>query len=176
MSALTKRIVAERWKFVPVVMLLSGMASAYTMVKLSMGDGHGSAVEPDYYRKAAAWDETKRQVAANGALNWIVTPAFVAALGDARCARLEVAVADKYTVAIEDAVVQAEIIPIRAADARCAFELTSMGGGRYGVDVPLRIGGVWEVRLHVESKGRVYTDRIRRQVNFGSPPASEGSQ
>ncbi len=175
MSPRTHRLIAERWKFVPIVMLLSGVLSAYTMVTLSMGDGNASAVEPDYYRKGAAWDETKRQVAANGVLHWIVTPAFVAALGDARCARLEVAVADKYAVAIEDAVVHAEIIPMRAADARCTLELMSMGRGRYGSDVPLRVGGVWEVRLRIESKGRLYTDRIRRQIHFATPPAREAS-
>ncbi len=176
MSAIRRQWIEQRWKFVPIIMLCGSVASAYTMVTLSMGDGTGTAVEPDYYRKAAAWDETQRQLAANGALNWIVTPSFAAGMSDPRLARLEIAVADKYAVALDGARVHAEVIPIRAADARCELDLSPTGNGRYAIDVPIRTGGLWEVRLRVESKGRVYTDRFRRQLMFGPSPPHEVSK
>ena len=75
-------------------------------------------------------------------------------------------------VALEGAAVRAEIIPIRDADARCDVALAEMAPGRYGVDVPLRVGGQWEIRATIDWKGKTWSDRMRRSVTFG--PRREG--
>ena len=166
-----RSLIENRWAFVPVVMMLGTVASAVVVVTVAVGDRSALATEPDYYRRGAAYDAWKQQVAANGALRWVVTPAIVSAQAGSG-ARLELSMADKHGIALEGAAVRAEIIPIREADARCDVALAEMAPGRYGVDVPLRVGGQWEIRATVDWKGKTWSDRMRRAVTFG--PRREG--
>ncbi len=163
----------DRWVLAPFALLSLSVASVTVMITLARGDGQGAAAEPDYYRKAVQWDEIKAQRAANDALGWVVTPTITAGRDDPRCARLEVVVADKYTVEIAGASVEAEVIPIRAADARVSFTLSPMGGGRYGADVPVRVGGTWECRVSIVLGERKYADQFRRHVTFSSRKKTE---
>jgi len=165
------KFLENRWALVPVVMLSCTVIGATAMVTLALGDGSATAAEPDYYRKGAAWDEMKRQIAENGALGWIVTPSIVAGRKDPRSARLELTIADKYGVKIEGAVVTTEMFPIRAADSRIQLALSPGGAGRYGIDVPIRINGQWEIRVTIEANGKIYSDRFRRHIAFVAPSA-----
>lgn len=161
-----RNAVANRWAFVPLILLGSTVANAFLMVSLSAGDGNGTAAEPDYYRKAAAWDSVMQQRLENGYLNWVVTPAIVAGKDDPLKARLELAIADKHGISIAGAHVTAEAIPIRDADRRVALELSETAAGLYGCDIPLQASGLWEFRVRVEARDSVYTDCVRRQINF----------
>ena len=161
--------VRNRWALVPVGMLAATVVGAVLVVTLAVNDRGAAAAEPDYYRKATAWDEWKEQLARNGALRWVVTPEFGPAAGGSGLARLELTVADKHGVPIEHASVRAEVVPIRDADARVELPLAEGAAGRYGADVPLRTGGLWEIRTTVEWKGQRYVDRVRRSVRFGRP-------
>lgn len=158
----------DRWLLAPFALLSLSVTGATVMITLARGDGQGAAAEPDYYRKAVQWDAVKAQRKANDALGWVVTPTIMAGRDDPRSARLEVVVADKYTVEIAGATVEAEVVPIRAADARVALALLPMGGGRYGADVPMRVGGMWECRVSIVVGERKYCDEFRRQVTFSS--------
>lgn len=157
----------NRWAFVPAAMLSCTIVGAVLVVTLAVNDRGATAAEPDYYRKATAWDRWKEQLARNGALRWVVTPEFVPAAGGTGLARLELSVADKHAVPIEHAVVRAEVVPIRDADSRVDLALPEVSPGRYGADVPLRLGGLWEIRTTVEWKGQRYVDRVRRSLDFG---------
>jgi hypothetical protein len=160
-------VVRNRWALVPVGVLAATVASAVLVVTLAVNERNATAAEPDSYRKGAAWDEWKAQLARNGALRWVLTPEFVPSPTGSGLARLEVSVADKHAVPIEGAAVSVEIIPIRDADSRIGLALAESSTGRYGVEVPLRSGGLWELRVTVDWKGRRYCDRIRRSVTFG---------
>lgn len=166
-----RRLIEHRWAFVPVLLLAGTVASAFTMVKLSMGDGSALAVEPDYYRKAAHWDDLKQQRALNGYLNWVISPDIVRAHGDATCARLELTIADKHGVRIDDARVTVELFPLRAASNRSTHDLDALSSGRYGIDIPVRENGQWEFRVSVLKGDKLYTDSFRRHLHFagGAP-------
>lgn len=45
------------------------------------------------------------------------------------------------------------------------------GAGRYGIDVPIRINGLWEIRVTIEANGKIYSDRFRRHIAFVAPSA-----
>lgn len=167
MSGAVASVVRNRWAFVPVAMLGATVLGAVLVVTLAVNDRGATAAEPDYYRRAVAWDEWKVQLARNGALRWVVTPEFVPAAGGSGLARLELSVADKHGVPIERASVHAEVVPIREADARVRVAMPEGAPGRYGADVPIRVGGLWEIRATVEWKGQTYVDRVRRTVRFG---------
>ena len=169
MTPSVSAIVRNRWALVPVGMLLATVASAVLVVTLAVNERGATAAEPDSYRRGAAWDEWKEQVARNGALRWVVTHEIVAGSSPSGSPRLEVAVADKHAVPVAGAVVRAEVIPIRDGDARIELALAEGAPGRYAVDVPLRVGGIWEVRTTVERKGQRYADRVRRTVRFARP-------
>lgn len=162
-----QRLIENRWAFVPVAFLSGTVTFVAIAVTIAVRDPGALATEPDYYARGAAYDEYKHQIAENGALGWVVTPEIVASTADPRLARLELTIADKHGIPIEGAQVQAEVIPIRQADLRTPLALKALGGGRYGSDVPVRAGGKWEVRVQVRSKGKLFSDRFRRQVNFG---------
>lgn len=167
------RIIENRWAMVPVLMLSFTITAATVILTLSFADSNVTAVEPDYYRKALAWNDYRKQLAENGALGWVVTSTFVAGENDPALARLELVAADKYGVKIEHAVVRAEFIPILSADSRVELALEESSGGHYAIDVPLRVNGMWEIRITIQSKDRVYSDRFRRHISFGKQRAGE---
>jgi hypothetical protein len=171
-----RRWIENRWALVPVAMLSLTILAAATVVTVSFSDGNAIAAEPDSYRKGAAWDDTRRQLAQNGALGWVVTPSFVQGLGDPTLARLELSVKDKHGVSIEHAAVRAEIIPILAADSRVTLTLQETQGGHYGADVPLRVNGKWEVRATIESQQRTFADRFSRVLSFARRGAAAGHE
>lgn len=167
---MTHPLVANRWAFVPVALLAGTVTFAAFAVRLAITDRQANAVEPDYYRKAVAWDDWKRQQAENGALAWVVTPAFEASPTDARRPRLRIAVTDKHGIVLDGATVRAQVIPIRDPDSRVDVALApDPDGAGWVADVPLRVGGQWEARVEVDWKGKHWADRFRRQVVFGRP-------
>ena len=174
-STAPRGIVANRWALVPVVLIAGTITFAAFAVRLAMNDRQANAVEPDYYRKAVAWDDWKRQQAQNGALGWVVTPSFEASPVDPRRPRLRLDVADKHAVPIEGATVRAQVVPIRDPDARIDVQLVADPAGGYVADVPLRVGGQWEARVEVDWKGKHYADRFRRQVQFAREAAEAGA-
>jgi hypothetical protein len=161
-------LIANRWAFVPVIMLSGVVAAAVLVVSFAVNDRGATAVEPDYYRKGAAWDEWKQQLALNGVLRWMVTPSIVASQTSAGLARLELSVSDKHGMPIEGASVRVDVIPILDGDARVELRLVHDGSGHYSAEIPLRIGGQWEIRSTVEWRGKRFCDRVRRNVEFRS--------
>jgi hypothetical protein len=172
-TGLVRTAIENRWAFVPVGILAATVAFAVFVVVFLVNGRGATAAEPDYYRKGVAWDEWRRQEAENGTLRWVVTPSFGASPAGTGLVHLTLAVADKNAVPIVGAAVRAEVIPIADADRRVEVACAESGPGAYGVDVPLRAAGLWEIRTTVEWKGHRYCDRVRRQVAFG--PRSAGA-
>lgn len=164
---IARNFLANRWAFVPVAVLGATVAFAVFVVVFLVNERGAIAAEPDSYRKGVAWDDWKRQEAENGVLRWVVTPAIGAAPNGTGLAHLTLSVADKHALPIEGAVVRAEVVPIVDADRRVELAFAEGAPGAYGADVPLRTGGLWEVRTTVEWKGHRYCDRVRRNVSFG---------
>ncbi len=164
--------IQQRWAFAPILLLSGTVCGSIVMVTLSQGLGHATAAEPDAYRKAAAWDDRKQQLAKNGTIGWIVTPEIVRGRHDVHGARLELAVTDKHGVAIDDAVISIEMFAIRAADTRVSIELEPTGAGKYGADIPMRISGQWEIRTTIRRGGQTYFDQFRRHIAFANPKES----
>lgn len=163
-------IVANRWVLFPVAMIAGTVVFAVISVAIAVGDG--TAAEPDSYRKSIAWDAHRAQVAQNGLLGWVVTPTVVGGSGLDGAVMLRIGVADKHAVPIDGGRVIAEVVPIRDADRRVTLELAEVAPGTYEAKCPVRIGGQWEIRTTIESRGKRYADRVRRFVEFGADGAS----
>jgi len=162
-------IVANRWVLFPVAMITGTVLFAAIAVAIAVGDG--AAAEPDSYRKSVAWDAHRAQVAQNGLLGWVVTPTVTGGGGMDGAVTLRIGVADKHAVPIDGGRVIAEVVPIRDADSRVTLELKEVSPGMYEAACPVRVGGQWEIRTTVESRGKRYADRVRRFVQFSSSGA-----
>ncbi len=158
-----QRLIRDRWMFVPVLILAGSFAMAGFTVSLALRD-HGSAVEPDYYRKAVEWDARKAQQAANDSLRWLVTPQL-AGLGDGTVA-LDIAITDRRAAPIGGAAVAVEAIPVKAADVVRRFTLVEQTPGHYRGSFPAGIGGQWEFRVQADRGTDRFTDRFRRLLTL----------
>jgi hypothetical protein len=157
-------VIHNRWAFAPVALLLLSLALCTTGVALALTNA--DTPEPDYYRKGAEYDAFKQQLLANDALGWIMTPSLVPSTADPRLVRLELTVTDKHNIAIDPAEVAVEIVPFQDASRRLWLTLERTEAGHHSIDVPLRVGGQWEFRVTVCSRGRTYTDTFRRPMTF----------
>ena len=156
-------LIANRWMFVPVLLLGLSVTVA-TVTVLSAVVGHPLGAEPNYDAKAANWDAEREQRAANERLRWVVTPDIVSA-GAHR--ELTVRVEDKHAVRIDATRVAVECIPVRAAEARRIVELSRRASGDFAGEFDSAIGGQWEFRVVIEKEGLRYTDDFRRFLAAG---------
>lgn len=128
------------------------------MLFVANSDANGSVVEPDYYRKAVAWDSTMARRAASDLLGWTatVTLSVDAAAGTAPRAAtttLRVVLADSSGVGVTGAVVHAVLIHNADAGHPLQLALRERGDGHYDANAPLRHSGRWEVRVSAERAG-----------------------
>jgi nitrogen fixation protein FixH len=120
------------------------------------------AVEPDYYRKALAWDEKRAQDRANADLGWrlefTVEPA---AVGHDPTLRVELA--DRVGQPITGAVVAVETFANARRDDVLTATLSSTESG-YEAALPMRRDGLWEFRFTVTLGDDLFTHRDTRHI------------
>lgn len=156
-----KSLFARRWMFVPILLLLGNALFAFTAVRLALRD-HGTAAEPDYYRRALAWDEAQAARTAGERLRWTVSPSL--SRGDDGSVLLELTVVDKWGVPIDGAVVAVEVIPVRAADLATTVACLETAAGVYAASIPVRAHGQWEFRVRIERGDDRLEERVRRTI------------
>ncbi len=152
-----------RWPLAVVAILSLHATMWISFVFISTRDP-SFAVEPDYYRKSLAWDETVRQRRANEALGWSVeieTEKQTGMLGDRG---LVCRVKDRDGSPIVRAAVEAEIFHHARANQRLRVQLTGEGGGVYSARPRMRKPGLWECRLTVRDRGATFTCVIMHKV------------
>lgn len=115
------------------------------MLVVASGDANGSVVEPDYYRKAVAWDSTMALRAASDRLGWHTELSLTGASGAA--SSLELRLADASGAGIAGATVLATLIHNADAARHVDVALRDLGDGRYAAEPALTHPGLWEVRI-----------------------------
>ncbi len=120
------------------------------------------AVEPDYYRKALAWDEKRAQDRHNSELGWqlefTVEPA---AVGQDPMMRAEL------TTTGGEPITGAAVAVEAFANARRNDILTAIleaSGSGYQTTMPMRRDGLWEFRFTVTRDNELFTYRDTRHV------------
>ncbi|MBI3791873.1 MAG: FixH family protein [Gemmatimonadetes bacterium] len=129
------------------------------LARIAASDPHAS-VEPDYYRKAVAWDSTMAQERRNVALGWQLTPALPA-LGAGRTAPLTFDVRDAHGAPVTGASVHVEAMAVAQADSTVSATLGETDAGRYVAQVPIRRAGLWELRVSVVKGADKFTADVR---------------
>jgi len=146
----------------PVMVVgLLGLNVAVVSVTLVLATRDPSfAVEPDYYDKAVAWDETARRREASRALGWIA--AVEAPAEEVAPGRREIVLTLRDAAGAPVAGAQAGAVVFhnaRAAD-REAVTLIETEPGVYRGRTRLRMAGRWIVALEVVRGGEVFVEEL----------------
>jgi nitrogen fixation protein FixH len=131
--------------------VLALTVAANIVVYRVANDDPAFAIEPDYYRKAVAWDSTLARRAESAALGWQVSPALSAA-GDALT--LTTTVVDAAGAPLPGAAVTAEAFAIARSQHPETVTLREIAPGRYAATLRPGRAGVWEVRTQVTRDGQ----------------------
>lgn len=149
--------------------LLAVHASFLIGVAFIASSDRSFAVEPDYYGSAVAWDESQAARRASAALGWQAHGEIGAATGLFGDRMLEFALRDDHGDAIDDAVVEVTFFHHARAKERRTETLPPLGDGSYGMSLPLRRGGLWEVRLKATRADDVFLLREMIEVERSRP-------
>lgn len=152
------------WPTIIATALLGNVALGFVLIRVAKGDEH-FAVEPDYYRKAVAWDSTMAQATRNTALGWQLTPRL-GAVQPGQEATLVLDVRDAAGAAVSGAVVTIEAMPVAyAAEVLRSIMLPGNEAGRYHAAVAMSRTGLWELRVIVVRGAERFTSNIRLEAS-----------
>ena len=147
---------------VAIVALLVGSAGANIGFMLIASRDASFAVEPDYYKKAVAWDRAMQQERANVALGWTAAAALERT-GRSQ-ARLAVRLLDRTGAPVDGASVEVETFASARARDRLSARLAAAGDGRYAAALPAGHTGLWEIRLRAARGGDVFTQTVTAEL------------
>jgi nitrogen fixation protein FixH len=139
---------SQRWRW-PVLLafVLLGQAGGVIAMVVISGRDASFAIEPDYYERALAWDETSRLKAASDALGWTAEPIL---RSTARDQTLEISLRDSLHRPLDGAAVQVELYHHARAADRETVQLSPRGDGVYGASVAMPRAGLWELRIRAD--------------------------
>ena len=127
-------------------------------------DEQSRAFEPDYYRKALAWDSTMAEASRSAALGWHLSASLEPA--DQPDGRLLVLLADSTGSPIEGAAITATTTPIAHADRAGTVTLTETVGG-YQAEFPLVYQGLYEIRIEAVRGSDRFVTSVRGTPGAG---------
>lgn len=150
---------ALHWPFA-MVLLLAAVVVTNIRVAMIAADDPSFAIEPDYYRKAVAWDSAMAQAERNVALGWKVVPSLDAFTPDSGAA-LRVRLLDATGAPVSQAEISVTALHnARAADAH-TLSMHADGDRGYVVTLPVDRAGQWELRFDVVRGADRYTTSTR---------------
>jgi nitrogen fixation protein FixH len=123
------------------------------------GRGDGAGVEPDYYRRALAWDSTMAAETASRALGWRLTASLSAPEGTG--GTLTVELRDASGAMVAGAAVRVQGFAIARSTTRFDAALAEAPAGRYTLAVPLARVEWHEFRLAAVRGQERYLARLR---------------
>jgi len=149
------------WPVGLAALLVVSAAANIALVVITSRDA-SFAVEPDYYAKALAWDETMAQRARNEALGWALGLG-VEPTGE----RGRMTVTARLTDSAGAPLLGAHVAIEARHNARASRVLTAVlepWDVGYGAAMPLARPGYWEFRVRVTRGPDVFTATLMRDV------------
>jgi hypothetical protein len=137
--------------------MLSGLT---TLAVIASGD-ESFAVERDYYKKAVHWDEARAQQGHNTRLGWTAAVNVERRDRASGHTALALRLLDRSGLPLSDATVTAEVFHNARAAEVVDARFIEQSPGKYGVELPMRRLGIWEVRLTAIQHGRRFTQAVR---------------
>jgi nitrogen fixation protein FixH len=141
-----------QWPVIIIALLVATAAGQGVMVWKATHDST-LAIEPDYYKKAVAYDQVIAQEAVNASLGWRA----VATVGS----EVAVTLTDRDARAIDGAVVTVTAIHNLDGAHHIIGRLAATGAGRYAAPLPLDRVGLWELRIEAARGAEKFTSSLR---------------
>ena len=136
------------WPWLVSAALLFTVGVNVVMLFAANSDRNGSVVEPDYYRKAVAWDSTMARRAASDRLGWTAAATLERRMGDqADRSAIVVRISDAEGAPVSGATARAVLIHNLDAGHPQQVELREQGPGLYTGTARISHPGRWEVRV-----------------------------
>jgi nitrogen fixation protein FixH len=142
MSASTKWIIA-------IVGLLAGNVAAM-IILATIATATTPGIVPDYYERAAHYDDAIDEAARSRALGWTIEVALVDGA-------VEVTTRDATATPVDGATVRVAGYPRAHATRRFDLTLVAIGHGRYRGVVPAAAAGVHDLTVRVERRAEVFS-------------------
>jgi nitrogen fixation protein FixH len=153
------------WWPIGVAGVLAATVAANIWVAVLANDDPSFAIEPDYYRKAVAWDTTLAQARHNALLGWRLTPVMSAIASDGS-SLLSARLTDSTGSAISGAVIRVSALAVaRASDVHDMTLTPSAGTGNYAVRFDARRAGEWELRFDATLGAEHFTQVSRVRLS-----------
>ncbi len=145
-----------------VVLLLVGTAGAQGIMLYAATHDRAYAIEPDYYRKAVAWDSAMSRARDNATLAWTARAEFVrTAAGDAA---LHITLQDSLGAPVRGAGVRVVALHNLEAARPTSASLAETADGVYVVAFPNPRIGLWELRIDAHAAGERFTPTLRAEL------------
>uniref|UniRef100_A0A832MKV0 FixH family protein n=1 Tax=Eiseniibacteriota bacterium TaxID=2212470 RepID=A0A832MKV0_UNCEI len=151
-----------------VVAVLVVTVAANGVLLWAAHHGDAPAIEPDYYRKAVAWDSTLAARRASAALGWRAD----AVLGPLAAGGAEVGVVltDAAGAPLEGAHVRVTAVHNARGGRTVEAVLAPRGAGRYAARAPLGRAGLWELRIEAARGAERFAVSLRRDARPAGRP------
>lgn len=147
------------WPVGIATVLAATMGVNFWMLRIA-GSDPSAVVEPDYYRKAIAYDGEMAQARANVALGWTVAPSL-APVSPAGRARLTVALRDRDGRAVDGAALSVEGFAVARSATVVRAALAPRGDGTYDAELPVATTGLWALRFAARRGAERFTADAR---------------
>jgi len=155
-----------------IVAILAATVVGNIAVIVVTRDDPSFAVEPDYYRKAVAWDSTQARIAKSDALEWTVSAAISADATGADV--LTLSLVDQTGAAVHDARVTGTLLHVARANDVQTVVFTETPTGQYAATVPMTRRGMWELRMAAVRNAEQFQQTVRIDTDRASVPAPTG--
>lgn len=148
------------WLFPGIVFGLLGTQFGICGLAIYLANADPSfAIEPDYYRKAVAWDQENARRHASVALGWQLDFAFADEADALGRRQLTCSLRDRDGRPIRGATIEVAAFASARGNQRETWTLDDTGDGSYEAFVTARRPGLWELRTTVAAAGHVFVDR-----------------
>jgi len=156
------------WAWAPGV-LLAGLLGTQLTVLHSVLDDPSFALEPDYYRKAVAWDAQRELERQSQALGWHAAisaqPTPQAQPGSQpRGLELQLSLRDARGEPLRGAAVRVAAFANARAARVLEAALLETAPGTYTAELPSRVLGLWEFRMQATRGADRFGEVLRQSV------------
>ena len=152
---------AAAWPLALVAVLALTVIANVALLAAANAPG-AAQVEPDYYRRALAWDSTQAERARSAALGWRAEAAFMATAE--RGSRLEVSLRDVHRGPVAGAELEVLAIHNLEPGPPARWRLEEIAPGTYRAPAPPARAGRWELRLRATRSGDVFTSVLHADL------------
>lgn len=161
------------WPIGIVVVLSTTVIANLAVMRIATSDP-SFAVEPDYYKKAVAFDSTMAQERRSNALGWVASTS-VAPISTDGTTQLQVILRDDAAQPVTGATVQVTALFIARANALVTVRLAEESAGVYSAPIAIRSPGQWEVRIDAKRDTSHFTTSLRTTVTTATAAPPGGS-